>query len=86
MTLTVPALAGSPAAATATIVGADGRAFRSLGWMADTTSQWRLSNGRVEVESLPPGSWTVQVAASDGRTWSGTSSTQPGRPAELTLQ
>ena len=28
----------------------------------------------------------VQVAAADGRTWSGSSSTRPGVAAELTLQ
>jgi hypothetical protein len=86
LSLSVPALAGSTAAATATITGSDGKTFRSLGWMADTMSQWRLSNGKVEVDALPPGNWTLQVAASDGRTWSGSSSTQPDRAAQVVLQ
>lgn len=84
--VTVPALAGTNTAATATIKGDDGHVFRTLGWMSDALSQWRLSSGHLELDTLPPGSWTVQVAASDGRTWSGTSSTKPGAPAEVTLQ
>lgn len=84
--VTVPALAGSTTAATATIKGADERVFRTLGWMSDAMSQWRLSGGRIELDTLPPGSWTIQVAAADGRTWSGTSSTRPGTPAEVLLQ
>jgi hypothetical protein len=86
LTVTVPALAGTSTAATATIKGEDGRVFRTLGWMSDATSEWRLSGGRLELDTLPPGSWTVQVAASDGRTWSGTSSTRPGAPTEVRLQ
>lgn len=82
----VPALAGSATAATATIKSADGRAFRTLGWMSDAVGQWRLAGGQLDLDTLPPGSWTVQVAASDGRTWSGTSATQPGAPSEVVLQ
>jgi protocatechuate 3,4-dioxygenase beta subunit len=84
--VTVPALAGSNTAATAKIQGADGRTFRSLGWMADATGSFRLAGGRLELDTLPPGTWSVQVATSDGRTWNGTSQTQPGTAAELTLQ
>lgn len=86
LTVTVPALAGSTTAATATIKSQDGRIFRTLGWMSDAMSQWRLAGGRLELDTLPPGSWTVQVAASDGRTWTGSSSTQAGTPAEVVLQ
>lgn len=84
--VTVPALAGEATAATATIVGADGKPFRELGWMSGAIGEWRLSRGRLEIDTLPPGSWTVQVAAADGRTWSGSSSTHPEATAEVTLQ
>jgi len=84
--VSVPALAGTNTAATAKIQGADGRTFRTLGWMADATGAFRLAGGKLELDTLPPGTWNVQVAASDGRTWNGTSQTQPGTRAEMTLQ
>ena len=84
--VTVPALADSTTTATAKIQGSDGRTFRTLGWMADANGQFRLAGGQLELDTLPPGTWNVQVAASDGRTWSGTSQTQPGTRAEVTLQ
>lgn len=84
--VTVPALAGTNTTATAKIQGADGRTFRSMGWMADATGSFRLAGGQLELDTLPPGTWNVQVAASDGRTWNGTSQTQPGTRAEVTLQ
>ena len=82
----VPSLADTTAAATATVVSQDGRPFRELGWMGDPVSQWRLAGGRFEIDTLPPGNWTVQVSAPDGRTWSGASATQPGTAAEVVLQ
>jgi hypothetical protein len=84
--VTVPDLAGTSVAGTVTIQGQDGRSFRSLGWMADSTSRFRLAAGRIELDTLPPGAWTARVEASDGRTWSGNASTQPGTPAELVLR
>jgi hypothetical protein len=82
----VPALAGTNVAATAKIRTSDGRTFRSLGWMADATGEFRLAGGQLELDTLPPGTWTVNVSASDGRTWNGTSQTAAGAPAQVTLQ
>ncbi len=84
--ITVPALAGSATAATARILGADGRPYRALGWMGEPTSQWRLAAGRLELDTLPPGTWTVQVTAADGQSWSATATTQAGAAAEATLR
>jgi hypothetical protein len=82
----VPSLEGSQAVATATVTGADGRPYRELGWFNDPQSQWRLAAGRVRIDALPPGAWTVSVSASDGKTWRGTAQTAAGTTAALTLE
>jgi hypothetical protein len=82
----VPGLEASQAVATATIAGTDGRPYREVSWYDEPRSQWRLSAGRVRIDDLPPGAWTVSVSASDGRTWRGTAETTPAAPASLTLQ
>jgi hypothetical protein len=82
----VPGLEGSSAVATATVTGADGRPYREVAWYDEPRSQWRLSGGRVRIEDLPPGAWTVSISASDGQKWRGTAQTAPGAAAVLTLQ
>jgi hypothetical protein len=84
--LEVPDLAESNLAATATLKGLDGRPFRSLAWFSDPVSEWRVRKGAVEVESLPPGGWAVEVLAADGRRWQGSVSTSAGSPASLVLK
>ncbi len=84
--VSVPGLEGSQAVATATVTGADGRPFRELARYDDPRGQWRLTAGRVRIEDLPPGTWTVSVSASDGRTWNGSAQTTPGTPTPLTLE
>jgi hypothetical protein len=45
-----------------------------------------MSGGQIELSSLPPGSWTVMVAAADGRNWEGTAVTSAGQTASLLLE
>ncbi len=79
-------LAGSNTVATVRLTGADGRPYRSLGWNGEPRSEFRMRSGRLSLETLPPGSWTVSITAADGRSWNGTSSTTPDRTAELRLE
>ena len=65
--------------------GADGRALFSLGRMGPQSS-WRVVGGRAEWGFVPPGNWTVQVVASDGRTWQGQVTTREGIPAVVALE
>jgi 5-hydroxyisourate hydrolase-like protein (transthyretin family) len=84
--VSVPALSQTQDLATVRLQSVDGQPFRSLSWTALPRSEWRMSGGEIEFASLPPGSWTVTVATADGRSWQGTSATQPGSPAELRLE
>lgn len=81
----VPDLEGSGLVATATLTDGSGRPFRMLGWLGDPTSEWRFSDGRLTVSTLPPGPWTVRVRAPDGRTWEGSATTTPGAAGQLDL-
>jgi len=82
----VPDLADSNVAATATLKGPDGRPFRALAWFSDPVSEWRMRRGAVELDALPPGAWTVNVLAADGRRWQGSVSTSAGNAAALVLR
>ena len=82
----VPELAEANTTATASLAGLDGLPYRNLSWSGNPRTEWRLSGGRVDFGSLPPGEWTVTVAAADGRTWSGRSSTTPDTSPSLVLQ
>jgi hypothetical protein len=86
LSVTVPELAGETVRATARLTGGDGRIFRSLSWFGTPQSEWRVAGGRLRLDTLPPGTWTVRVEAADGRAWSGTVATRPGAPAELLLE
>jgi hypothetical protein len=82
----VPELSGGGAIATVNLRAADGSPFRTLNWTAQPRSEWRMTGGTIELGSLPPGSWTVTVAAADGRSWSGSAVTSAGTTASLLLE
>jgi hypothetical protein len=82
----VPELAGTRTVASVSVADASGRAYRALSWGADARGKWTLEGGSLELAALPPGSWSVTVAASDGRSWTGRAVTQPGAPARVTLE
>ncbi len=81
----VPALMGQAGLATVRVQDERGLPFRGLSWAAQPRGEWRMEGGRIELVSLPPGRWTVNVAAADGRSWSGTSVTTPGSTSVLSL-
>jgi uncharacterized GH25 family protein len=82
----VPELVGSSALATVTLTDSNGRRYHALSWSGQPRSEWRMSDGRTEFGSLPPGSWTVHVAGPDGKTWSAAATTVTGAPAEVSLE
>jgi uncharacterized GH25 family protein len=82
--ISVPELAGGVAAVT--LRSADGGLYRSLSWSAQPRSEWRMTGDRIELTSLPPGSWEVAVASADGRSWRGSVVTNAGAMAELLLE
>ena len=72
--------------ATVRLTSAQGRPFHGLSWHGSPQSEWRMTGGEMVFGSLPPGSWTVTVAAGDGRSWSGNSTTNTRQTAELLLE
>ena len=68
------------------LTGAQGRPFQSLSWTGRPQNEWRMTGGELEFGSLPPGSWKVTVAAGDGRSWTGDSTTRTGETTELLLE
>jgi uncharacterized GH25 family protein len=86
LSVVVPDLDGSSALATVTLTDSGGRRFHALSWSGQPRSEWRMSGGRMEFGSLPPGSWTVSVAGPDGRSWQSAATTTAGTPAEVRLE
>jgi hypothetical protein len=84
--LSVPELEDPTSVATVRLAGTDGRPFTDLSWSAQPRNEWRMTGGRIELSSLPPGAWSVSVATVDGRSWQGSVSTAPGPPAALILE
>jgi hypothetical protein len=82
----VPELVGTRTVASVSVADASGRTYRALSWGADARGKWTLEGGSLELAALPPGSWSVTVAASDGRSWTGQAVTQHGAPARVTLE
>jgi len=82
----VPELSQSSTIAMVSIRDGRGRSFHSLSWDGRPQNEWRMSGGRLEFGSLPPGGWSVTVAAADGRSWQGDSVTAAGATAELVLE
>lgn len=83
--VTVRALAESPVAAQVSLTGAGGRPYRAMGLMTEPAAAWDLRRGTHTLSRVPPGTWTIQVTAADGRTWRGTVTTAPGVEAEAVL-
>jgi hypothetical protein len=81
----VSALKESGTVATVRLRGGDGQTFHGLGWDGRPQSEWRMAGGEMEFESLPPGAWSVMVAAADGRTWNGQAAPSPGATARVEL-
>ncbi|RMF74465.1 MAG: hypothetical protein D6738_06355 [Acidobacteria bacterium] len=81
----VPELADSSASAEMTLRDASGRPWYRLTWSGSARPGWRVAGGRARAETLPAGSWQVEVTAADGRRWSGSAVTTPAAPARVVL-
>ena len=82
----MPELSDPTSVATVRLSTANGEPFRTLRWNAQPRTEFRISGGRIEMRSLPPGSWNVTVSAPDGRVWQGSTVTDPTTAATLVLE
>lgn len=82
----VPELTGTPLGGEVRLRGADGRWLVGLDWNGDPRTSWRLALGRARIDSVPAGTWTVEVTAPDGRTWTATARAVPGGETEVVLE
>jgi hypothetical protein len=85
LTVRVPALVGSEALAKVSLIAADGRPFRFIGW-SSVESDDTFANGSTVLYHLPAGSWTVRVTHPDGRRWEATATTAAGGESTVELR
>ncbi len=71
----VPALAESPLVAHLGIVGGDGRPLEAVTTDGTLLRRWPLAAGKVTVDGVPAGVWTLRVGTSDGQVWQSTVTT-----------
>jgi hypothetical protein len=82
----VPALESEEGVATVALRGTDGRPFLFYRWGNDVRAEERMGRGRVMLQGLPAGAWTVEVTARDGRRWSAPATTAAGAAATVELR
>ncbi|HWN41383.1 MAG TPA: hypothetical protein VNW71_04145, partial [Thermoanaerobaculia bacterium] len=75
LTVRVPALVESRAAAALTLAAADGAPYFGVNPGGAIQQAWPLAGGTATVPDVPAGSWRLQVTAADGRIWSASLST-----------
>jgi hypothetical protein len=85
LSLKVPGLSEARVGARVKLTDASGKLFR-LPWGGQVMKEFDLQGGSRRFEKLPPGQWTLDVAATDGRTWTGSATVLPGGMAEVTLE
>jgi Carboxypeptidase regulatory-like domain len=73
----VPELREGAVSATLRLSGPDGRPYLFLDFRGNANSELTLRGGMARAGNLASGSWTVQVVASDGRSWSKSVSVAP---------
>ena len=81
--LKVPALQGMRVGARLTLTDQNGKPFRTP--YGEALNRLDLDSGAIKLERLAPGTWTLAVAADDGRTWSGSAVVTPGGMTPVTL-
>lgn len=82
----VSPLATTDLIATLRILGADGRAFETLGFGGNLEQSWSMVGGKAVVDGVPAGAWVVQVTTQDGRSWTGPAATDGFNDAAVTLE
>jgi hypothetical protein len=85
LNLKVPGLSEARVGAKVRLTDAGGKLYR-VPWGGHVMKDFDLQGGRRRFEELPPGQWTLNVSATDGRTWTGTATVLPGGMAEVTLE
>ena len=85
LNLKVPGLAEARVGAKVRLTDASGKLYRAP-WGGQVMKDFDLQGGRRRFEKLPPGQWTLNVSATDGRTWTGAATVLPGGTAEVTLE
>jgi hypothetical protein len=86
LTVEIPELLGTSAVANLEVRDAAGRPFVALGSRQSHGGIWRVESGRLFVEGLPPGQWTLRARTLDGASWTGVASTAPGALTQVRLQ
>lgn len=82
----VPALVAEKVIAKAIFKSPEGKIYRTpSAWIQQVRSEFELYSGELE-QGLPPGTWTVEVTAPDGRKWSGSTSIVVQSSTDLVLQ
>ncbi|MFP5288964.1 MAG: collagen binding domain-containing protein, partial [Thermoanaerobaculia bacterium] len=85
LTVRVPALSESRAAAALILAAADGVPYFGVNPGGYLQQSWPLAGGTVTVPDLPAGAWRLQVTAADGQVWTGSVSTN-GEPAAAVIE
>jgi protocatechuate 3,4-dioxygenase beta subunit len=82
----IPELLGTSAVAELEVLDALGRPFLALSYRGSQGTTWRMESGRVFVEALPPGQWTLRARNLEGAVWTGVASTLAGAMSQARLQ
>lgn len=85
LNLKVPGLSQARVEATVKLTDASGKLYR-VPWGGQVMKDFDLQGGSRRFEKLAPGQWTLNVSATDGRTWTGSATVVPGGMAEVTLE
>jgi hypothetical protein len=85
LNIKVPGLLEVRVGAKVKLTDASGKPYR-VPWGGQVMKDFDLHGGSRRFDKLPPGQWTLDVSATDGRTWTGTATVLPGGIAEVTLE
>ncbi len=85
MRVRVPALVESNRLATLSLTGQDGQPFEAVDASGTPRKRWPLSGGTAVLDGVPPGTWTVEVVATDGQRWWGAGIATAGEESEVRL-
>jgi hypothetical protein len=86
LTVRVPALSESHAAAALTLAAADGTPYSGINPGGSFQQSWPLAGGTATVPDVPAGAWRLKVTAADGRVWSGSLSTNGAEAAAAVME
>jgi hypothetical protein len=86
LTVRVPALLDSRAAAALTLETADGTPWVGVEPSGALRQSWSFEGATATVPDLPAGAWTLQVSAADGRAWTAAAVTTGGAAAHVEIE